>query len=181
MANIPNWCNAMVKVSGEPKNVEDFCRLFIFDKEDVLDKYFARSFVHETWKDFKKESLDNGEAQFSVDFAWSCWSCMFEGYPNKEECVTLKWAVKKFNVLVEINTEEGGMGFEEYIETINGEVEYSSKEIPSYECRSCGNKQLIADSYDINEEECCECGKIAWEDELVEVIKQSGGVKCGNQ
>ena len=94
----PNWCNGYVKVKGKPKNIEEFCKLFIFDdeegnKENISNKYFARSFIHDKFKDFKKKYLGKNEAEFPVDFAWSCWSCMFEGYPNKKECITLGWAM----------------------------------------------------------------------------------------
>ena len=76
---MPNWCNGWVKVKGEPQNVENFCKLFIFEEEegnkgDKKEKYFGRSFTHESWKDFKKEKLGKSEAEFSVDFAWSCCS-----------------------------------------------------------------------------------------------------------
>ena len=97
----PNWCCGNIKVKGKPKDVENFCKLFLFE-EDVerkdnkgKKKYFARSFIHQSWKDFKKEFLGGNEAEFGIDFAWSCWSCLFEGYPNeKDGCITLEWAIK---------------------------------------------------------------------------------------
>ncbi len=176
---IPNWCNSWIKVKGNPKDVENFCKLFIFedevgDKNKEENKYFARSFIHQDWKDFKKKELGESEVEFSVDFAWSCWSCLFEGYPDDiKECVTLKWAMKKYNVEVEIDTEEGGMGFEEKITTKNKKPVYSSKEMPEYTCFSCGNKQLIPSDCDISDEECCNCGTLGkWKDELAEIIKE---------
>ena len=123
--------------------------------------------------------------EFPVDFAWSCWSCMFEGYPtkNKKEnpegfgnCVTLEWAIKKHNVEVKIETEEEGEGFEERITTKNGKRVYESREMPVHKCLACGNKQQIPSSYDLEERDCDECGKNAWKDELSELIKEKLGV-----
>ena len=110
-----NWCNAGIRVTGKPKDIKDFCRLFVFDEDEGKDtkrKYFARSFAFMKWKDFKKEYLGGKTAEFSIDFAWSGWSCLIEGYPNKKELVTLEWGCEKYNVEVEIDTEEGGFGFE---------------------------------------------------------------------
>lgn len=138
---MPNWADGYIEVKGKPKDVENFCKLFIFENEYVVgEKYFARSFIHQDWKDFKEEFLGESEANFSVDFAWSCWGCMFEGYPNGKNCVTLEWAIKKHNVMVEIKTEEGGMAFEEKITTKNGKPIYSSSKMSEYKCFACGEK-----------------------------------------
>jgi len=164
---MPNWCNAWIEVKGKPKDIKNFCKLFLFQKDDdfgkgdvIGEKYFARSFTHQSWKDFEKEHLGKNEVGFLVDFAWSCWSCMFEGYPNKKECITLEWAMKKYNVEVEIETEEGGMSFEEKITTKNGKPIYKSFEMPVYKCLKCGNEQSILLNYNIEESECYECGEI---------------------
>jgi len=158
---MPNWACGNVRVVGEPSNVRKFCELFIFE-ENVGNKdgeYFARSFVHYSWKDFYKEYLGEKEAEFSVDFAWSCHSCIIEGYPNGKECVTLEWACKEFDVEVFIETEEGGMCFEEEISYTkeNGLIN-NSKEMPIYRC-SCGNEQSVPSCFPFEEEECCECNK----------------------
>jgi len=188
---MPNWSVGIVRVKGKPENIENFCKLFLFEEDTDKDdnkgknKYFARSFIHQDWKDFKKEHLGENEAEFDVDFAWSCWSCLFEGYPtkNKKEnpkgfgnCVTLEWAMKEHNVSVEIETEEGGMAFEEHITTENKKPIYSSKEMPSYDCQKCGSKQVIPSSYksqDLEDVECNNCEAIGkWKDELAEIIKE---------
>lgn len=176
---MPNWCNGEVIVKGKPKDIENFCKLFLFE-EDInkknskgKNKYFARSFVYHNWEDFKEELLGGSVVEFGVDFAWSCWSCLFEGYPNGKKCVTLEWAIKKYNVEVEIKTEEGGMGFEEKITTKDGKPIYESFDMPKYECQNCGNKQSIPSSYDLDEEECYECGRVGvWKDDLQELIKE---------
>jgi hypothetical protein len=139
---IPNWCGGVVTVSGKPENVKEFCKLFLFeedtDNEDINKKYFARSFIHSKWKAFEEEMgfKDNpNEVQFVVDFAWSAWSCLIEGYPQefKDTCVTLKWACKKYDVKVDITTEELGMCFEEEIKADKKGVNYSSKDMVHYE------------------------------------------------
>jgi len=181
---IPNWCNGNVEVKGTPENVENFCKLFIFEDEvgEKQDKYFARSFIHLNWKDFKKEYLGENEVGFDVDFAWSCWSCLFEGYPNRNECVTLEWAIKEYNVEVEINTEEDGEGFEEKITTKNKKPIYENKTMPEYTCQKCGNIQVISNKNDLEDVECWECGAYGkWKNELAELIKEKmekKNVKC---
>ncbi len=170
----PNWCCGDVTVSGKPKDIENFCELFLFEEDNEnKKKYFARSFIHQSWKNFKEEYLGESEAEFSVDFAWSCWSCIFEGYPqdNPINCVTLEWAMKKYNVKVEIDTEEGGMGFEEKITTENGKPICICVDMPEYTCQKCWNKQLIPSKYDLSNEECMECGTCGeWEDELQKIM-----------
>lgn len=164
---MPNWCWGNVSVKGEPKNVEAFCKLFLFEEdigdEELSKKYFARSFIDSNWKNFKKDHLGESEAQFGVNFAWSCWSCLIDGYPtdpkrnDRGNCVTLEWACKKYNVYVTIESEEGGMGFEENIIANKNGVDYNSYDMPCYECENCGNNQLISSSYELDEENCCEC------------------------
>lgn len=176
----PNWCCAIVKVRGKPEDIENFCKLFLFDEDvgnqNITKKYFARSFIYEKWGDFKKELSGKGEVEFSVDFAWSCWSCVFEGYPEqykKSGAVTLEWAIKEYKVGVEIKTEEGGMAFEEHITTKNGKPVYESFEMPEQVCMACGSKQSIPSSYELDEEECSNCGNIGkWKDELTELMKE---------
>jgi len=174
---IPNWCIGNVNVKGTPRDIERFCRLFLFE-DDKPDKkqYFARSFIHETWKDFKEENLKNndGEVNFMVDFAWSVHSCLIDGYPTDENhdkhLITLSNACKKFNVSVHIESEETGMCFEEEIDCSElGELEDSCIEMPTYVC-SCGNKQQFPSSYsksELEDEECWECNKIGeWKNEI---------------
>lgn len=180
MAKIPNWCSGYVTLKGKAKDIENFCKLFLFDRkneDDVPEKYFARSFVQEKWEDFKKDMIDDYEAEeeteisFSVDFAWSVWSCLIEGYPNNKECVTLKWACKNYNVCAEIESEESDMGFEEKVICDKGETDYSSKEMPKYICQNCNSEQIIPSSCDLKYEECGSCEAVGkWEDELKELI-----------
>lgn len=159
MIKIPNWATGFIQVKGKPENIEKFCKLFIFEgersdePEEKTGKYFARSFVHQSWKDFKKEVLGMNEVDFNVHFAWSCWSCMFEG------CVTLEWACKEYDVEVKIETEESGEGFEEEITADKNGANYYNNDIPEHEC-ICGNVQQIPSAYtdkDLEDVECYEC------------------------
>jgi len=184
---MPNWCSGYLIVRGKPKNIENFCKLFIFSNEDTDEtfkkkKYFARSFIHYTWKNFKKEFLDNKheEIDFYVDFAWSGWSCLIDGYPQqykKEGCVTLEWACKKYDVEVTIETEEWGMGFEELIKADKNGVNYDTKDMPTCICKNCGEKRQIPSSLNYETEECYECGKIGFTlfDEVIGEIKKDMG------
>ena len=156
--------------------------MFVFsedvDKEDLGKKYFARSFTNESWKEFSEDYLDDyserekPNIEFNVDFAWSGWSCIMEGYPNGKECVTLEWACKEFNVGVEISTEETSMGFEEKIIADRNGVKYECVDIPLYEC-CCGNKEGIPSGCDLDEYECSECGRVGeWGDKLKKLLEK---------
>lgn len=190
-----NWATGYIEIEGKPKDVENFCKLFIFEEEKgkkglKQEKYFARSFVQSSWKEFKKEYFGDITTEkkwdigFLVDFAWSCHSCMFDGYPtakDNKECVTLEWAMKKYNVNVEIEVEEEGVGFEEKITTKDKIPIYESKEMPEYTCQKCGSDQHIPSSYEPSDEACYECGEFAWKDELTEMVKEKlEKIKNGN-
>lgn len=174
---MPNWCGSSISVKGKPKDIENFCKLFVWeeetDKENKKTPYFARSFTNVKWKDFKKKIKGKKEVDFLVDFAGSCWSCIFEGYPDKKKgFVTLDWACKKYDVEVEIETEEGGEGFEEKIIGDKNNINYECVEMPTYEC-ACGNKEMIGSNYDVEEYECSECGKTGkWGDNLKKILEK---------
>lgn len=184
-----NWCSFEIDVKGKPENIKNFCKLFICDDEESKKQglYFARSFVHYDRNDFEKD-LDNqleagNQVNFSGDFAWSGWSCIFEGYPNKEEgLVTLEWACKEYDVEVEIETEEQGVCFEEEIIGNKDGVDYKLKDMPIYTCQKCGNKQAFPSHYDsfcLEEETCYECETEGeWEDKLTRMITKK--VEMGN-
>lgn len=173
MVKIPNWADAKVIVVGRTKkDVEDFCKYFIMDEDEEGERqkpYFARSFTHESWKDFKTEYIDGLTAVFGVDFAWSAHSCLISGYPDDKECITLVKAAKKHKVYVTIDTSEPGMAFEEHIECNEKGVLVIEEcnDMPSYTCK-CGNTHSIPSNWDTSEEECCECGETGeWKLEVV--------------
>lgn len=180
---MPNICNGIVSIEGKPENIEKFCKLFFrFFEEDELQKaykerkgnkgelkfeekyHFARTNIDLDWEEFKKEYLGDDEVEFSVEFAWSCHSCLIEGYPQQfENCVTLEEGCKMFDVDVYIETEEEGMGFEE-------EISYTKEkglidkvnDMPKFKCEKCGEEQIIPSERPISEEECLECGETNW-------------------
>ncbi len=159
---MPNWCSGFVRVKGKPKDIKKFCELFIFQEEEGNKKdkqYFARSFIYTSWKSFEKEELkDLNEVSFIVDFAWSGYSCLIEGYPqNIKECITLSEACEKYNVEVFINTEEQGMGFEEEINFKDGKLNYECEDMPLFECQKCKEKMSFPTDTDLTEQECYDC------------------------
>ena len=78
----------------------------------------------------------------------------------------------KYNVEVDIETEEGGCGFEETITTKKGKPIYTSRDMPIHKCRKCGNKQSISTNFDLENEVCCECDEYGFGDELEQLIKE---------
>lgn len=161
---MPNFANGVVRVKGKPEDITNFCKHFVFEDEgDKKGKYFARSFIHETWEDFLKENkkeISENYVEFGVDFAWSAHSCIVEGYPNGEECITLEWACKEHNVEVDIDTEETGIGFTEEIHCDKDSLSDECYDIPEYKCSLCGETQQITDSEDREDVECWECEEI---------------------
>lgn len=177
---MPNWCNGYVTVEGKARDVEDFCKSFIYTQQQGNDihtirRYFARSFIHTEWDTFKEDQFTNYEPnenaviEFTVDFAWSAISCLIDGYPQRDEgkCITLSEACKIYNVKVDIKTEEPGEMFEEIIECNNkGEIEYECNKMKLYRCDQCNNEQAISSSDMENAgNECYECGEYPeWEE-----------------
>jgi len=176
---MPNNCSFSMSIEGKTEDIKEFTKLFIFDDDKNVKKppYFARTFL-EDYKDHKefleehKEDIKKGEVDINGWCAWSCWSCWFEGYPNGKECVTLEWAMKKYNIKVDIESEEGGHGFEEKIETENKKPIYSSKDMPVHRCNKCGNEQIVASYEILSDVECCECESYGFVDELQEMVKE---------
>ena len=157
---MPNWASGSVKIEGRPHDIEKFCKLFLFYGTEAPKKYFARSFIHMNWEDFKKEYLGQECAEFGVEFAWSATSCLIYGYPqdNLQTCPTLIEACKKHKVKVVIDTEEGGMAFEEHIECDEkGSLLEECSDMPIYKCKKCGSEQTITSCQNIEDEACYEC------------------------
>ena len=173
---MPNWAFGTVQASGKKENVKNFieqCFLSGCDErpnkfKDI--KYFARTFINDRYEvlfnEFENElsqvsSEDECTYSFPVYFAWSAYTCLIDGYPQKftNECIDLSTACKKYNVDIALTTEEEGIGFEEHIicnrygEIIKNEC----IDMLRYECVSCGNTQLFPRQ---ESEYCCiDCGK----------------------
>lgn len=161
-----NECFFSIKVKGEPKKIRKFLKYFIFDDEIGKDNkklYLARTFInsptYRKYVNINKEKIDKGEIFFYGVCAWSCWSCWFEGYPNGKELITMEEVLKRCNVKIEVDSEEGGIGFEEHIDNLDGELTYSSEDMKICKCE-CGNIENISSSYPLKEYVCDECGKI---------------------
>ena len=173
---MPNWCNGEVIVKGKEKDIINFCRLFIAEEQEgkKKGKMFARSFLNQSWRDFKHDLEGQDEAEFSVNFAWSVHSCIIEGYPNDKDCVTLIDACKKHKVDVVIDSTEDSMGFEEHIEcSADGKLIEITNNMPLYKCK-CGKMMYIPSQFDIKQEECYGCGMVG----KFRRIKQKGDINA---
>jgi hypothetical protein len=172
VAKIPNWCYSSVEIKGDVKNIKKFLKLFLWDNREIKEgvKYFARSFTQNDYREFIKENFkktDKGEIEIYllVEFAWSCHSCLIEGYPNENnDCITLIDACKKYKVDVKIESAEEGLGFEEEITCDReGNLTEDCIDMPTIICK-CGNEQLKPSYMDISEIDCYECGECdKWE------------------
>jgi hypothetical protein len=177
---MPNWSSGNISISGKKENVKEFLKFFVYQDEangEELDRrYFARSFVQEnTYQeliDKYKEEFENKEENISIDiyteFAWSVYSCLIDGYPQKEpnKNLTIIEALLKYPVNISIETEEPGMGFEEeiYYNTENTELEYKEYDMPVYVCKKCGCEIIAPTDLDMSELECYECDNNSEED-----------------
>jgi len=157
---MPNWCAGNVHIEGRPEDIEGFCRLlFPGGQEGVKSKeYFARSLVPMSWESFKRKHLGDRKAEFPVEFAWSCWDCLFSGYPDGEKQVTLAWACKSHGVNVVIRTEESDGGFEEFAEGNENGVDYKRRRMPCYRCGHCGETRSISRRHCPSDQGCLGCG-----------------------
>lgn len=171
---MPNWACGPTEITGTRKSVRAFLERFIFDDEPRTTpgkKYFARSFLNlsreETmqWLTGSYHTKDENEeatTEFYVDYAWSAYSCLIDGYPqtNSDTCITLAEACVEDQVKVRIRTFEPGMFFEEDITcNADGNLQNSCDNPKIAKCTKCGNTQAIASFEDIDEVECYECGE----------------------
>lgn len=178
---MPNWCFGNVNIIGKPKDVEGFANLFLWGRDELEEEpkeYFARSFPLENreWlEENLKGKLDkegNIQLDILVDFAWSAYSCLIDGYPTQKDnknCITLENALKKYPVSVEIITEEGGLMFEEMIKGNKEGVFYDSRELDNFICLDCEEEQFIT-TYSGDGLNCKECGS----NNLKLIIKPKG-------
>lgn len=160
-----NYCCGDIEVSGQPEDIEAFCKLFLFTGDKDKDEYFARSGMQTSWSNFYETHLASRPSVINswVEFAWSAEVCLISGYPNGVDQITLVEACKKYRVDVIIDTQESGEGFEEHITCDKeGNLVYEVKDMHTYKCK-CGNEQHIASNFDTVDEECNECEGSDWE------------------
>ena len=116
-----NSCCFEMVVCGDSKDIKKFLKLFIYDDGvENENEYFARTFLesyknHKEYIKEKREEIKLGKIYIGGWCAWSLWSCLISGYPNKKELTTLSDACKKYKVIVEATSKEEGMGFKEEI------------------------------------------------------------------
>lgn len=169
---MPNWAMGQVTVTGKRENIVSFVERFVSD--DVPStipgkKFFARSFLndcHENVLMYMTEPDDPAEdceLTFHVSFAWSAYSCIISGYPerNPDECITLIDACVEDRVNVHIQTYELGMCFEEDITcTADGDLTDTEKDLSRAKCPHCGAFQSVGSFDDLDDLECDECGEL---------------------
>ena len=173
---MPNWACGAAAITGTKPNVVKFVNRFIHSDDVNVDsreeRHFARSFTNGMKQDISNE-IDaafqgvpddmTGTYNLSVDFAWSAYSCLIDGYPQNspDHCITLDSACIEDQVSVEIITEEGGINFEELITCdAQGELVCDCKDLLPYKCRSCGSVMSLASFNDADEYSCYECGDV---------------------
>ncbi len=125
---MPNWCSGVVNIHGTVGSIKRFLERFLYSDEMYNEKkkrFFARSFVQSDNLDDLEGLTDDEEwsIQIDVDFAWSAYSCMIEGYPQHDpkKLITLAEAVEEDGVdSVTVLTIEPSMGFVERIKYENG-------------------------------------------------------------
>lgn len=175
---MPNWAWGCVKVTGKKSAVLAFSKRLIMDDDPTTidgTKYFARTFTNDTrdyiegkiQEDFEgKKEDDEATCEIPVDFAWSAYSCIVEGYPqdSQDQCITLPESCVDDCVDVQITTKEPGMYFEEIITCDrDGDLESDCKDLIPMRCKHCGNVESRA-SFEEPEDLCCsECGESDFE------------------
>lgn len=175
---MPNWAFGTVEITGMREGMRSFIERFITSDEPSTipgKRFFARSFIQ--WKReecinkammiFKGAPAD-AKATYSleVEFAWSAYSCIINGYPqrNGKECITLAEACVEDQVSVVIRTSEPGLGFEEHIAGDEaGNVNYAESEMSTYKCCHCGETMCLASFEDPEDQDCPECGECGFE------------------
>jgi hypothetical protein len=132
---MPNWCFGEIQVKGTQENKNKFYDLFLTNNQERnanKKRYFAR-----TWINSEINEHDNGTSSFFIECAWSVYSCMVDGYPNKyedHECPTIFEISKELGLEIQIASEEGGMCFREFYHIKNGEtIEQQCEDFPENE------------------------------------------------
>ena len=176
---MPNWACGSVSITGTKQNVVKFINRFIHDDDNDTTlksrRFFARSFTNDT----KKSVLEDVEEAFHdlplgsknvfslpISFAWSAESCLIDGYPqdHPDDCSTLSAACIEDQVSVEIQTEEGGMGFEESIACdTEGVITSECTDLVPFICKVCGTECGFASFNSPVDQVCYECGDTGYE------------------
>lgn len=119
---MPNYCEYVMRVKGEPRNVDRFVNLMKADYDEP--KHFWRIFDAEV---FDEECIDRMKiVDISGDCAWSVHSCMRDGFgtyadENPKSSTTLEEQSELLQLAIEVYGSEPGVGFQEHYLYKNGE------------------------------------------------------------
>ena len=126
-----NLCSYVMKiVSDKKENVDKVMNLL---NETNMDKEYIGGRIDSSIYEYEKTK--NGRYSVSVfgDCAWSIWGCLFGGeWTNDLNSMTIVQASKKFNLDVEIFSQEPAAGFAEHYLIKNGDV-LIDDDVPYYE------------------------------------------------
>jgi len=197
-----NYCYYEMKVQGRPESVDEFIKIIKADYDYDNNKF---SFERHFWRVFEAE-VSNEEIYEGVksciisgNCAWSVEACMFDrgtsyqasfrknpkifGCSEKTICrgTDIIAESKCLNLIIEIYSEEEGIGFQEHYLIINGDliidecVNYScfywdEYEYPTIEDFNEGhNTNFTEDMFDNNGE--LKIGGFKWEYDNTPIIK----------
>lgn len=127
---MPNLCSFEMKVIGTEKNLDEFYKVLKADyhvgnKDNPVHMY--RIFEVDRY-DFENLENELCAAYFYGQCAWSIYTCMTDGgyyadYLNRDwNATTLKELSKKLDLIIEANSVEEGMEFQEHYIYRNGET-----------------------------------------------------------
>lgn len=128
---MPNWCSGVMNVWGTVGSIRRFLKRFAeWGGEDrpLQRRFFPRSFITDDYVFEELDEYSNDEetgVQVSVEFAWSGYSCLVEGYPQNDPVsfITLGEACNEDGIdHVAIYTIEPSVGFVEMITYKHGVV-----------------------------------------------------------
>ena len=118
---MPNICDYSMKVIGREEDVNEFIEIMQNDYDCTPNepRHFWR--VFEAYEDYR-DDLWNGmvSVQLSGDCAWSVHTCMTEGGYQRDHMsdgtngTTLRAESERLNLVIEVFSEECGMGFMEH-------------------------------------------------------------------
>lgn len=150
-----NNCGYNMKVVGDSEaNVNEFCQILSYQHPD--DRYFSRIFEAYV---YRTEHINNQYiAYISGDCAWSVYSCMCAGpftyYTDRDidnlSVTNLALETKRLHLVVEIYSEEPGVGFAEHIIYDNGEeIEMEERDFSEYWLDDFESAEEFEDEYDL--------------------------------
>lgn len=131
---MPNYCNYTMKVYGKKENVQSFINImeaeYYYNENDIYvsceeQRHFFRIFDTYYDEEELKQAKDNENISIMIDgtCAWSVEVCMNDGgyykdirtrYKEKAKGTTLQDESKTLDLIIEVYSEEIGVGFQEH-------------------------------------------------------------------